>query len=352
MLILVLGLISATLLVIIVAVYGFCYIKRSSKNDTKDIESLEEKQEEVKEDLIIFEGGEDLTICDILDAPGEVIGKSNYGTLYKALLQRSNKVRLLRFLRPVCTTRGEELDEMILFLGRLKHPNLVPLLGFYTGPRGEKLLVHPFYRHGNLTQFIRDGNEESYKWSNICTISTGIAKGLEHLHTSYEKPIIHGNLKSKNILLDSSYHPHISDSGLHLLLNPTAGQEMLESSSAQGYKPPELIKMKDASEETDIYSLGVILLELLSGKEPINEHPTPDEDFYLPNFMRNAVLGHRISDLYHPAILLRNGIDDEIQVTEECVLKFFQLAMACCSPSPSIRPNIKQVIRKLEEIIH
>ncbi|GAU24442.1 hypothetical protein TSUD_364260 [Trifolium subterraneum] len=127
---------------------------------------------------------------------------------------------------------------------------------------------------------------------------------------------------------------------------------MLESSSAQGYKAPELIKMKDASEVTDIYSLGVILLELLSGKEPINEHPTPDEDFYLPNFMRNAVLGHRISDLYHPAILLRNGIDDESQVTEECVLKFFQLAMACCSPSPSIRPNIKQVIRKLEEIVH
>ncbi|GAU24441.1 hypothetical protein TSUD_364250 [Trifolium subterraneum] len=105
-------------------------MKRSSKHDIEDIESSEQKHEEVKEDLIIFQGGEDLTICDILDAPGEVIGKSNYGTLYKALLQRSNKVRL-------------------------KHPNLVPLLGFYTGPRGEKLLVHPFYRHGNLTQFIR-----------------------------------------------------------------------------------------------------------------------------------------------------------------------------------------------------
>lgn len=154
MLILVLGITSATLLVI-VAIFGFCYLQKSSKHEIKDIESFEEKHQEVKEDLIIFEGGEDLTICDILDAPGEVIGKSNYGTLYKALLQRSKKVRLLRFLRPLCTTSGEELDEMILFLGRLKHPNLVPLLGFYTGPRGEKLLVHPFYRHGNLTQFIR-----------------------------------------------------------------------------------------------------------------------------------------------------------------------------------------------------
>ena len=157
MLILVLGLASATFLVF-VAVYVFYCKRRVSKYDeSKDIESSEHKEEDVaqKEDLMIFQGGEDLTICDILDAPGEVIGKSNYGTLYKALLQRSNKVRLLRFLRPVCTARGEELDEMIQFLGRIRHPNLVPLLGFYTGPRGEKLLVHPFYRHGSLTQFIR-----------------------------------------------------------------------------------------------------------------------------------------------------------------------------------------------------
>ena len=158
MLILVLGLASATFLVF-VAVYLFYSKRRVSKyNESKDIESSEHKEDEEmaqKEDLMIFQGGEDLTICDILDAPGEVIGKSNYGTLYKALLQRSNKVRLLRFLRPVCTARGEELDEMIQFLGRIRHPNLVPLLGFYTGPRGEKLLVHPFYRHGSLTQFIR-----------------------------------------------------------------------------------------------------------------------------------------------------------------------------------------------------
>lgn len=159
MLILVITLASAALLVL-VAFYAFFYRKRVSENENKDIESSEHKQEEIaqKEDLVIFQGGEDLTICDILDAPGEVIGKSNYGTLYKALLQRSNRVRLLRFLRPVCITRAEELDEMVQFLGRIRHPNLVPLLGFYTGPRGEKLLVHPFYRHGNLTQFIR-GNE-------------------------------------------------------------------------------------------------------------------------------------------------------------------------------------------------
>lgn len=128
---------------------------------------------------------------------------------------------------------------------------------------------------------------------------------------------------------------------------------MLESLASQGYKAPELIKMKEACELTDIYSLGVIYLELLTGKEPVNEHPTtPEEDFYLPNFLRNAVLGQRIADLFNPNILLMSSStnDDEVPVSEERILKFFQLAMACCSPSPSLRPNVKQVLWKLEEI--
>lgn len=315
------------------------------------MESKVQKEEESDlEDLITFSGGQDLTIFDILDAPGEVIGKSNYGTVYKALLQRSNMVRLLRFLRPVCAVGGDEFGDMIQILGCIRHPNLVPLLGFYGGPRGEKLLIHPYYRRGDLAQFIKDGSAESHKWTFIYRISIGVARGLEHLHTGLQKPVIHGNLKSKNILLDRNFQPYISDFGLHLLLNPTTGQEMLEASAAEGYKAPELIKMRDASEKTDIYSFGIILLELLSGKEPINEKPTSDEEFYLPNYMRNAILDHRVADLYHPDLLLRDNNEQRNPVTEEAILKFFQLAMTCCSPSPSLRPDIRQVIRNLEEI--
>ncbi|XP_022737695.1 putative kinase-like protein TMKL1 isoform X1 [Durio zibethinus] len=353
MLKLVLALSLAAFLFVLILVIFF-YRKRIARNyQLGDIESKEQKHEEDEsemEDLVTFSSGEELTICDILDAPGEVIGKSNYGTLYKALLQRSNKVRMLRFLRPVCTLRGEEFGDVVQQLGCIRHPNLVPLLGFYAGSRGEKLLVHPFYRHGNLAQLIRDGNGESHRWTIIYRISIGMARGLDHLHTGLQKPIVHGNIKSKNIILDRNYQPYVSDFGLYLLLNPTSGQEMLEASAVEGYKAPELIKMRDASEETDIYSLGVIFLELISGKEPINEKPTPDEDFYLPNFMQNAVIDHRISDLYHPDILLRNSNDQGNPVTEESILKFFQLAMACCSPSPSLRPNSRQVLLKLEEI--
>ncbi|CAK9188068.1 unnamed protein product [Ilex paraguariensis] len=350
-LILILGLTLVCILTFLFFVIFLCR-KRLAKHESKDIETIskcEEPLEIDREDLIKFEGGEDLTIYDILDAPGEVIGKSSYGTLYRASLMRINSVALLRFLRPVCTGRIDEVVPLVHVLGSLRHPNLVPLCAFYAGPRGEKLLVHPFYSRGTLAQFIRDGNGESLKWGRIYRISVGIARGLDYLHTGMQKPIIHGNLKSNNVLLDRRYQPYVSDFGLHLVLNPTAGQEMLEASAAQGYKAPELIKMKDASDETDIYSLGVILLELVTGKEPINENPTPDQDFYLPSSMRKAILDNRITDLYHPAILLGRS-NNPHPVSEESILKFFQLALACCSPSPSLRPNMKQILGKLEEI--
>lgn len=347
---LVLPLASAGFLLFLVIVIFFLCKRRERNELSDDEESKEQKhveeEEEEEDDLFVFSGGEDLTICDILDAPGEVIGKSSYGTLYKAFLQRSNKVRLLRFLRPVCTVEGEEFGDGIQLLGSIRHPNLVPLLGFYAGPRGEKLLIHPFYKHGDLAQFIRDGSDESHKWSFIYRISLSIAKGLFHLHTGLQKPVIHGNLKSKNILLDHNSDPHISDFSLHLLLNPTEGQEMLESSAAEGYKAPELIKMRDASAKTDIYSLGIIFLELFSGKEAITEKTNPDEDVSLLNFAQNAVLDRRIEDLYHPD-LLRN---QKNAVSEHVILKFFHLSMACCSDSPSLRPEIKQVIQMLEDI--
>ncbi|KAD5961335.1 hypothetical protein R6Q59_014279 [Mikania micrantha] len=328
---------------------------RRKRNESWDEESNPNVKEngveeiEMKGDFIRFEGAEDLTCFDILDAPGEVIGKSSYGTLYRANLL-SDSVLLLRFLRPACTIgKVQDVMRVVQLLGSIKHPNLVPLCGFYSGPRGEKLLVHPFYKRGNLAQFIRDENRDSHKWEIIYRISTGIVRGLDHLHTSLQKPIIHGNLKSKNILLGRNYHPFVSDFGLHLLLNSTASQEMMEDTAVEGYKAPELTKMKESSTETDIYNLGVILLELITGKEPINGKANPDQDLYLPTAIKNAMLDRRMTDLYHPGVL-ENDKDGSSRVSEDAVIKFVQLSLDCCSPSPSLRPDIKQICRKLEEI--
>ncbi|KAK1366697.1 Nodulation receptor kinase [Heracleum sosnowskyi] len=338
---------SCIILLLLFVIYIWFFKNRPAKDELKEanLDKCKESDDVGKDDILIkFRGCENLTVHDILDAPGEVIGKSGYGTLYRASLLSADSVMLLRFLRPTCTGKLEQIVPLIQVLGSIRHPNLVPLCAFYAGPRGEKLLVYPFYSNKNLAQFIRDEDGDTHKWTVISKISTGIARALDYLHKGLQKPLFHGNLKSKNIYLGHDYQPYVSDFGIHQLLNPTAAQEMLEGSAAEGYKAPELIKMKDTGEQADIYSLGVIFLELLSGKEPVI-----DQDLYLPSSMRAAVLDHRLSDLYHPDILLGES-NGQTPVTEENVLKFFQLAMSCCSPSPSLRPDTTQILKKLEEL--
>ncbi|KAJ3681825.1 hypothetical protein LUZ60_014398 [Juncus effusus] len=314
-----------SLLVLLFFLYS--YLRRSRSKctntaiETAVYNTIYDSPEEA-EDLITFtEEEQDLTVGDILEAPGEVIGRSSYGTVYRAGLRRTESTVLLRFIRPACVGRAQEVLPVVRMLGLITHGNLVPLRAVYVGPRGEKLFVHPFYAAGTLARFLRDGVVESQRWEITCKISIGIAKGLEHLHNGNTKPIIHGNLKTNNILLDKNLEPRLSDFGLHMILNLTAGQEMLEASALQGYKAPELIKMKDARKESDVYSLGVVLLEILTQKDPI-------KILSLLN-SKDSGFEREISDVFR---------------------EFFRLAMDCCALAPSSRPDAKSVLKTIEEI--
>ncbi|XP_047068131.1 probably inactive leucine-rich repeat receptor-like protein kinase IMK2 [Lolium rigidum] len=298
------------------------------------------------EELLRFPGGEGLTVASILEAPGEVVAKSAHSTLYRAGLSAGEAVALLRFLRPVCSASAEEAAAAAGLLGAVQHPNLVPIRALYVGPRGEKLLVHPFYAAGSLRRFLQEGINDSQRWEIICKLSIGIVKGLDHLHTRSQKPIIHGNLKTNNIMLDADFQPRISDYGLYLLLNPAAAQDMLETSAVQGYKAPELIKMREVTRESDIYSLGVILLEMLAQKEAGSDSPPNARDIHLPASFKDLVLERKISDAFGSDLVRQSKNSG----WEESLNAFFGLATACCNPSPSLRPDTKRILKRLEEI--
>ncbi|KAK3154807.1 hypothetical protein QOZ80_2BG0195320 [Eleusine coracana subsp. coracana] len=298
------------------------------------------------EALVKFPGGETLSVAAILEAPGEVVAKSAHSTLYRAAVRAGEAAVLLRFVRPACAVGAEEASAVARRIGAVTHPNLVPLRAVYVGPKGEKLLVHPFYAAGSLQRFLQEGIAESQRWNIVCKLALGIVKGLDHLHTGLEKPMVHGNLKTSNILLDANYESKISDYGLYLLLNQAATQEMLEASAAQGYKAPELFKMKDASRESDIYSLGVVLLELLAQKESADDNRPKARDIHLPVSFKNLVLERKMSDAFSSDLAKhckKSGKEKNLNA-------FFELATACCSPSPSLRPNTKSILKRLEEI--
>ncbi|XP_037486836.1 probably inactive leucine-rich repeat receptor-like protein kinase IMK2 [Triticum dicoccoides] len=298
----------------------------------------------VGEELLTFPGGEGLTVAAILEAPGEVVAKSAHSTLYRAGLSSGEAVALLRFLRPVCSAGAEEAAAAARLLGAVQHPNLVPIRALYVGPRGEKLLVHPFYAAGSLRRFLQEGINDSQRWEIICKLSIGIVKGLDHLHTRSQKPIIHGNLKTSNIMLDADFQPRVSDFGLYLLLNPAAAQDMLETAAMQGYKAPELIKMREVTRESDVYSLGVILLEMLAQKE-VDGSPNA-RDIHLPASFKDLVLERKIADAFGSGLIQQSKNSGN----EAKLNAFFELATACCNPSPSLRPDSKRILKRLEEI--
>lgn len=105
--------------------------------------------------LVTFPGGEALSVATILEAPGEVVAKSAHSTLYRAAVRSGEAAVLLRFVRPACAVAAEEAYAAARRVGAVSHPNLVPLRAVYVGPRGEKLLVHPFYAAGSLHRFLQ-----------------------------------------------------------------------------------------------------------------------------------------------------------------------------------------------------
>lgn len=145
-------LISPFLLLILCLLFYYFHSKRVQQKSLEECEFVPEPETET---LIGFSGGEELTIQQIFDAPGEVVAKSSYGTLYRAGFVESGSVMMMRFLRPGCVGRREEAVEAVRVIGSARHPNLVPLTAMYGGRIGEKLLVYPFCEGGNLGQFLK-----------------------------------------------------------------------------------------------------------------------------------------------------------------------------------------------------
>ncbi|KAM7270699.1 hypothetical protein ACFE04_029913 [Oxalis oulophora] len=288
--------------------------------------------------LVHFDGPMAFTADDLLCATAEVMGKSTYGTVYKTTLEDGSQVAVKR-LREKITKSQTEFESEVNVLGKIRHPNLLALRAYYVGPKGEKLLVFDYMPLGSLATFLHArGPDTLINWPTRMKIAQGTTRGLLYLHNN--ENIIHGNLTSSNVLLDVQANAKISDYGLSRLMTGAANSNVIATAGALGYRAPELSKLKKANAKTDVYSLGVIMLELLTGKSPGEAMNGVD----LPQWVASTVKEEWTNEVFDLELMKSaTTIGDEL-------LNTLKLALNCVDPFPDARPEVQDVLRQLEEI--
>ncbi|XP_027368681.1 probable serine/threonine-protein kinase PBL7 [Abrus precatorius] len=210
--------------------------------------------------------------------PESLLGEGGFGRVYKGRLKTGQRVAVKQFDEKSLQGNSEFLAE-VLMLSLLHHPNLVNLIG-YCSDGNQRLLVYEYMPLGSLEDHLHDvpPDKEALDWNTRMKIAAGAATGLEYLHDKTDPPVIYRDFKSSNILLGEDYFPKLSDFGL-ARTGPTGDNTHVSTRimGTYGYCAPEYAMTGQLTLKSDIYSFGVVLLELITGRKAIDKRRPPGE---------------------------------------------------------------------------
>ncbi|KAI8573934.1 hypothetical protein RHMOL_Rhmol01G0314600 [Rhododendron molle] len=311
------------------------------------------KYEEIREDWEREYGPRRFSYKDLFKATKgfideELLGAGGFGKVYRGVLQSSKEQVAVKKVSHDSKQGMREFVAEIASMGRLRHRNLVQLLG-YSRRKGELLLVYDYMPNGSLDKFLFSNEKPVLNWAQRYRIIRGVASALLYLHEEWEQVVLHKDVKASNVLLDADLNGRLGDFGLARLYDHGANPETTHVVGTVGYLAPELTRTGKATTSTDVFAFGAFILEVACGRRPIQLQQLPIEvilvDWVFEKWREGAIL--ETSDP-------RLG-GDYLEEEMKLVLK---LGLLCSKSNAVTRPSMRQVMQYLDgdallpEIIH
>ncbi|KAM5559602.1 L-type lectin-domain containing receptor kinase IV.1-like [Rosa sericea] len=266
----------------------------------------------------------------------ELLGTGGFGKVYRGLLPSSKIEIAVKRVSHESRQGMKEFVAEIVSIGRLRHRNLVQLLG-YCRRKGELLLVYDYMPNGSLDKYLYDQPEVTLNWSQRFKVIKGVASGLFYLHEEWEQVVIHRDVKASNVLLDGELNGRLGDFGLARLYDHGTDPQTTHIVGTLGYLAPEHSRTGRATTSTDMFAFGAFLLEVACGKRPIETQGPEDVilvDWVFSCWNRSNILEARDQSLG----------TDFVAEEVELVLK---LGLLCSHSEPAARPSMRQVVQYL-----
>ncbi|XVE83625.1 hypothetical protein DITRI_Ditri16bG0102200 [Diplodiscus trichospermus] len=268
-----------------------------------------------------------------------VLGEGGYGVVYKGRLINGTEVAVKKLLNNLGQAEKEFRVE-VEAIGHVRHKNLVRLLG-YCIEGVHRMLVYEYVNNGNLEQWLHGGmrHHGTLTWEARMKVVLGTAKALAYLHEAIEPKVVHRDIKSSNILIDEDFNAKVSDFGLAKLLDSGESHITTRVMGTFGYVAPEYANTGLLNEKSDIYSFGVLLLEAVTGRDPV-DYGRPANEVNLVEWLKMMVGTRRAEEVVDPNLEVRPAI--------RALKRSLLVALRCVDPDADKRPKMSQVVLMLE----
>ncbi|KAL2585796.1 hypothetical protein AAZV13_13G014600 [Glycine max] len=267
------------------------------------------------------------------------LGEGGYGFVFKGKLRSGPSVAIKMLHK--AKGSGQDFISEIATIGRIHHQNVVQLIG-YCVEGSKRALVYEFMPNGSLDKFIftKDGNIQ-LTYDKIYNIAIGVARGIAYLHHGCEMQILHFDIKPHNILLDETFTPKVSDFGLAKLYPiDNSIVTMTTARGTIGYMAPKLFykNIGGISHKADVYSFGMLLMEMASKRKKLNPHADHSSQLYFPFWIYNQLIGEETD------IEMEGVIEEENKIAKKMII----VSLWCIQLKPSDRPSMNKVVEMLE----